>query len=130
MAAISAILFEQWRGGERSHEALDILGERNTPVHAVEDGTVAKLFRSIAGGITIYQFDPSGMFAYYYAHLDSYAPGVSEGQPVHRGQTIGYVGSTGNASDSAPHLHFAIYRLTPEHQWWKGDAINPYHLLK
>jgi peptidoglycan LD-endopeptidase LytH len=122
--------FSESRALGRPHEAIDIMASKGTPVHAVEDGTVAKLFRSVAGGITIYQFDPSGMFAYYYAHLDSYAPGVKEGQPVHRGQTIGYVGSTGNASASAPHLHFAIFRLTPEHQWWKGDAINPYPILK
>jgi len=122
--------FSESRALGRPHEAIDIMASKGTPVHAVEDGTVAKLFRSVAGGITIYQFDPSGMFAYYYAHLDSYAPGVKEGQAVHRGQTIGYVGSTDNASASAPHLHFAIFRLTPEHQWWKGDAINPYPILK
>ena len=122
--------FSESRALGRPHEAIDIMAPKGTPVHAVEDGTVAKLFRSVAGGITIYQFDSSQMFAYYYAHLDSYAPGISEGQPVHRGQTIGFVGSTGNASETAPHLHFAIFRLTPEHQWWKGDAINPYPVLK
>jgi murein DD-endopeptidase MepM/ murein hydrolase activator NlpD len=122
--------FSDGRALGRPHEAIDIMAPKGTPVLAVEDGTVAKLFRSVAGGITIYQFDPSGMFAYYYAHLDSYARGVAEGQPVRRGQTIGYVGSTGNASDNAPHLHFAIFRLTPEHQWWKGDAINPYPVLR
>ena len=122
--------FSDSRALGRPHEAIDIMAPKGTPVKAVEDGTVAKLFTSIAGGLTIYQFDPSGTFAYYYAHLDSYARGISEGQPVHRGQTIGYVGSTGNASEDAPHLHFGIDRLTPEHQWWKGDAINPYLILK
>ena len=122
--------FSDSRALGRSHEAIDIMAPRGRPVHAVEDGTVAKLFTSVAGGLTIYQFDPSGMFAYYYAHLDSYARGVGEGQAVQRGQVIGYVGSTGNASDDAPHLHFAIFRLTPEHSWWKGDAINPYPVLR
>ena len=122
--------FSDSRALGRPHEAIDIMAPKGTPVKAVEDGTVAKLFTSIAGGLTIYQFDPSGTFAYYYAHLDSYARGVGEGQPVYRGQTIGYVGSTGNASDDAPHLHFGIYRLTPEHKWWKGDAINPYPVLR
>ena len=122
--------FSESRALGRPHEAIDIMAPKGTPVHAVEDGTVAKLFRSVAGGITIYQFDPSGMFAYYYAHLDSYASGTKEGQALHRGQTIGYVGSTGNASENAPHLHFAIFRLSPEHQWWKGDAINPYPVLR
>ena len=122
--------FTDDRAFGRPHEAIDIMAKKGTEVHAVEDGTVAKLFTSISGGLTIYQFDPSGTFAYYYAHLDSYAPGVGEGLPVRRGQTIGYVGSTGNASDDAPHLHFAIFRLTPERKWWKGDAINPYPVLK
>ena len=122
--------FTDDRAFGRPHEAIDIMAKKGTEVHAVEDGTVAKLFTSISGGLTIYQFDPSGTFAYYYAHLDSYAPGVREGLPVRRGQTIGYVGSTGNASDDAPHLHFAIFRLTPERKWWKGDAINPYPVLK
>ena len=114
----------------RPHEAIDIMAAKGTPVHAVEDGNVAKLFTSVAGGLTIYQFDPSGEFAYYYAHLDSYADDVREGRPVKRGQVIGYVGSTGNASEEAPHLHFAIFRLTPEHKWWKGEAINPYPVLR
>ena len=122
--------FNDGRAFGRPHEAIDIMAKKGTEVHAVEDGTVAKLFTSISGGLTIYQFDPSGTFAYYYAHLDSYAPGVGEGLPVRRGQTIGYVGSTGNASEDAPHLHFAIFRLTPERKWWRGDAINPYPVLK
>ena len=70
------------------------------------------------------------MFTYYYAHLDRYAAGLREGQQLRRGDVIGYVGSTGNASPNAPHLHFAIFRLTPERQWWKGEPINPYPVLK
>jgi murein DD-endopeptidase MepM/ murein hydrolase activator NlpD len=118
------------RGTNRSHEAIDIMAPRHTPVLAAEDGTVVKLFTSEAGGLTIYQFDPSNTFCYYYAHLDGYAEGVHEGQTVHRGQVIGYVGTTGNASADAPHLHFAIFQLTPEHRWWKGDPINPYPILR
>jgi murein DD-endopeptidase MepM/ murein hydrolase activator NlpD len=116
--------------GTRAHEALDIMAPRNTPVRAVEDGRIARLFTSEAGGLTIYQFDPSETYTYYYAHLDHYASGLKEGQAVRRGQVIGYVGSTGNASPDAPHLHFAIFRLTPERQWWKGEPINPYPVLK
>jgi len=122
--------FADARGTSRAHEAIDIMARRRTPVVAAEDGTVAKLFTSQAGGLTIYQFDPSSTFCYYYAHLDSYADGVREGQTVHRGQVIGYVGSTGNASDDAPHLHFAIFRLTPERQWWKGEPVDPYPILR
>jgi peptidoglycan LD-endopeptidase LytH len=124
-------MFSDTRGLGRSHEALDIMAPRRTPIRAVEGGTIAKLFESRGGGgLTIYQFDPSETFCYYYAHLDGYAPGIREGQSVQRGQVIGYVGSTGNASPDAPHLHFAIFQLTPERKWWKGDPLNPYLVFK
>ena len=116
--------------GKRVHQAIDIMAERGTPVLAVEDGTIKKLFTSEAGGLTLYQFDPSETFCYYYAHLDSYAKNVREGASVKKGDIIGYVGSTGNASESAPHLHFAIFRLTNDKQWWKGEPINPYPILR
>ena len=116
--------------GQRRHEALDIMAPRGTPVRAVEDGRIARLFTSEAGGLTIYQFDPTESFCYYYAHLDRYAAGLREGDPVRRGQVIGYVGSTGNAAEDAPHLHFAISRLTPEKKWWNGEPINPPPLLR
>ena len=115
--------------GSRTHEALDILAPRGTKVRAVEDGRVQKLFTSKAGGLTIYEFDATQTFAYYYAHLDRYEDGLREGQMVKRGDVIGYVGSTGNASPDAPHLHFAIFRLGPEKQWWKGEPINPFLVL-
>jgi murein DD-endopeptidase MepM/ murein hydrolase activator NlpD len=115
--------------GSRTHEALDILAPRGTKVRAVEDGRVQKLFTSKAGGLTIYEFDPTQTFAYYYAHLDRYEDGLREGQMVKRGDVIGSVGSTGNASPDAPHLHFAIFRLGPEKQWWKGEPINPFLVL-
>jgi murein DD-endopeptidase MepM/ murein hydrolase activator NlpD len=121
--------FSEARGARR-HEALDIMAPRNTPVRAVEEGRIAKLFTSKAGGLTIYQFDPSETFSYYYAHLDRYAAGLKEGQTVKRGQVLGYVGTSGNAAPDAPHLHFAIFRLTPERQWWKGEPINPYPVLR
>jgi murein DD-endopeptidase MepM/ murein hydrolase activator NlpD len=123
--------FSDTRGQGRSHEALDIMAPRGTPVRAVEDGTIAKLFESRGGGgLTIYQFDPSETFCYYYAHLDGYALGIREGQTVRRGQVIGYVGSTGNASSDAPHLHFTIFQLTPERKWWKGEPLNPYPVFE
>jgi murein DD-endopeptidase MepM/ murein hydrolase activator NlpD len=114
--------------GERGHEALDIIAMSGEPVVAVEDGRIAKLFLSRPGGNTIYQFDPTETYAYYYAHLDRYADGLAEGAEVKRGQVIGYVGMTGNAA--TPHLHFAISRLGPEKQWWKGEALDPYPVLK
>jgi murein DD-endopeptidase MepM/ murein hydrolase activator NlpD len=123
--------FQDARGsdGARVHEALDIMAPRGTPVLAAVDGTVEKLFESVPGGLTIYEFDPARTHAYYYAHLDRYAAGLAEGRKLRRGDLIGYVGSTGNASEDAPHLHFAIFVLGPEKHWWQGTAINPYPLL-
>jgi murein DD-endopeptidase MepM/ murein hydrolase activator NlpD len=121
--------FHDARDHTREHEAIDILAPRGTPVVAVEDGTIAKLFFSKAGGNTIYEFDPSQQFCYYYAHLDAYAAGLKDGDRVSRGQTIGYVGTTGNAPKNTPHLHFAINRLTAERHWWQGTPLDPFAVL-
>jgi peptidoglycan LD-endopeptidase LytH len=115
--------------GLQLHEGVDLSAPAGTPVAAVEDGTVAKLFVSVAGGLTVYQFDPSVTYAYYYAHLDRYAEGLHEQQVVKRGEVIGYVGSTGNAR-GVTHLHFAIFKLGPEKRWWEGSPINPYPVLR
>ncbi|MBB5768600.1 murein DD-endopeptidase MepM/ murein hydrolase activator NlpD [Xanthomonas arboricola] len=121
--------FTDARSEGRVHDAIDILAPTGTPVIAVADGTVEKLFNSERGGLTIYQFDPAGTYCYYYAHLERYADGLAEKQSIKRGQIIGYVGSTGNADPAAPHLHFEIHRLGPEKQWWKGEVLNPYPVL-
>ena len=121
--------FEEKRTGH-AHEAVDLLAPRNTPVHAVQDGTVAKLFVSRAGGNTIYQFDPSGRLCYYYAHLQRYADGLHEGDAIRQGQVIGYVGTSGNAPPGTPHLHFAVFELGPERQWWRGKAIDPFLVFR
>ncbi len=122
--------FTDARSQGRRHDAIDILAPAGTPVLAVADGSVEKLFDSERGGLTVYQFEPSGRYAYYYAHLQRYADGLAEKQPIRRGQVLGYVGSTGNADPGAPHLHFEIHRLGPEKQWWKGESLNPYPLLR
>jgi murein DD-endopeptidase MepM/ murein hydrolase activator NlpD len=121
--------FAETRGGTRKHEALDIMAPRGTAVIAVDDGRVAKLFRSAAGGITLYQFDSEEKYVYYYAHLDRYAEGMVEGLMLKRGDLVGYVGSTGNAPAHAPHLHFTMFRMGPDKKWWKGTAVNPYPYL-
>jgi murein DD-endopeptidase MepM/ murein hydrolase activator NlpD len=118
-------MFEEVHNGHR-HEAIDILEPRGTPVHAVASGTVRKLFLSKPGGNTIYQFDETGVYCYYYAHLDRYVEGLREGMRIERGDVIGFVGSTGNADPRTPHLHFAIFELGPERLWWKGKAVDPY----
>ncbi len=122
--------FTDARSEGRVHDAIDIMADAGTPVLAVADGTVEKLFDSERGGLTIYQFEPGGRWCYYYAHLQRYADGLAEKQAIKRGEVIGYVGSTGNASAEAPHLHFEVHVLGPEKQWWKGESINPYPLLQ
>jgi murein DD-endopeptidase MepM/ murein hydrolase activator NlpD len=123
--------FAERRGaGSRAHEAIDILAPRHTPVRAVENGTIARLFESKAGGLTVYQFDPARRFNYYYAHLDRYANGLREGQTVSVGDVIGYVGTTGNAPKNTPHLHFAISELGPDKRWWEGRPLDPYLVFK
>jgi len=117
------------RGNERQHQALDIMAPKGTKVFAVADGKVAKLFTSVPGGLTVYQFEPTEKFAYYYAHLDKYADGIKEGMELKRGDLVGYVGVTGNSDPKAPHLHFAVVQLTAEKQWWKGTPVNPYPLM-
>jgi peptidoglycan LD-endopeptidase LytH len=122
--------YSQARSGGRVHDAIDIMAPRGTPVIAAAAGTVEKLFFSHGGGgITAYVRSPDRQWIYYYAHLDGYAPGLREGQEVARGDAIGFVGSTGNASPSGPHLHFAIVRMGPADRWWQGTPINPYPLL-
>ena len=118
--------FEDARGRSRKHEAIDILAPRGTEVFAVEDGRVAKIFTSDAGGLTLYQFDPTETFVYYYAHLDSYAPGLKEGDMLRKGDVVGSVGTTGNAPKDTPHLHFAIAKLDPDKRWWGGTALDPF----
>jgi peptidoglycan LD-endopeptidase LytH len=121
--------FDEARG-RRVHEAIDILASRGTPVRAVEDGTIAKLYQGGAGGISVYQFDPVERYCYYYAHLQRYAPGLREGQQVRRSEVIGFVGTTGNAPENTPHLHFAIFLLDESRQWWRGTPINPMPVLR
>ena len=111
------------------HEATDLPALRGTPVHAVVPGIIRRLFISKPGGNTVYEFDDTGTYCYYYAHLDRHAEGLREGMRVGQGELIGFVGSTGNADPGAPHLHFAIFELGPEKLWWKGKAINPYPAL-
>jgi peptidoglycan LD-endopeptidase LytH len=123
--------FTQARGdGARLHEALDIMAPLGTTVRAAGAGKVEKLFRSKAGGNTIYVRTSDGSTIHYYAHLDEYAEGLKEGQRIRRGQRLGTVGSSGNAARDTPHLHFAILQTTADAQWWEpANAINPYSLL-
>lgn len=122
--------YSQTRGnGMRGHNAIDIVAPHGTPVLAAAAGTLAKLFVSNDGGNTVYERSPDGKAMYYYAHLDTYAPELTEGMAITRGQVLGFVGSTGDADPAAPHLHFAITTLAPGENWWEGRPVNPYPLL-
>lgn len=121
--------YNELRGGTRPHEALDILAPRGTPVLSATNGRVLKLFNSKPGGLMVYAADSTGRFILMYGHLDAYAPGLADGQPLVRGQKIGIVGTTGNAPANTPHLHFAVARSANINEWWKGTPVNPYPLL-
>ncbi len=122
--------FLEARGGGIPHHASDILAPRNTPVIAVGDGTIARLWLSKAGGNTIYEIDPSGKYSYYYAHLERYEPKLKAGDIVRRGETIGFVGTSGNAPPGTPHLHFSISKLEKVGVWWPGASIDPFEVFK
>jgi peptidoglycan LD-endopeptidase LytH len=122
--------YTQARSGGRVHNAIDIMAPHGTPVVAAAEGTVEKLFFSKGGGgITVYVRSPDQKWVYYYAHLDAYAPGLTEGQKVRRGDVLGTVGSTGNANPAGPHLHFAVHSMREGEDWHEGSPINPYPLL-
>src|ERR1039458_8335027 len=121
--------FAQRRNGH-AHEALDIMGPRGTGAPAPAQGAEFTLFTSKPGGLTVYQFDDSRSWCYYYAHLDHYAPGLKEGMLLRKGDVLGYVGSTGDASPDAPHLHFAVFEVGREKHWWEGTAVHPLPLLR
>jgi murein DD-endopeptidase MepM/ murein hydrolase activator NlpD len=121
--------YNQSRSEGRTHHAIDIHAPRGTPVIAVADGVVRKLHSGSRGGLAIYLMDDDGTTRYYYAHLDGYAQGLHEGQRVERGEVIGYVGDTGNASPGDYHLHFSVAILDSPSRWWEGENLNPYDLL-
>jgi len=121
--------FTDGRSEGRQHEAIDIAAPRGTPVLAAADGTIARLFQSRLGGTTLYEYDRSGRFVFYYAHLSGYADGVAEGKAIRKGEVFSYAGNTGNAGTGNFHLHFAISKLTTPWKWSGGEAIDPYPLL-
>jgi peptidoglycan LD-endopeptidase LytH len=129
-ASLRSNFDERRGGGTRRHEALDLMAPRRTPIRSAAKGRVLKLFTSVAGGLMVYAADSSERFVLMYAHLDGYAPGLRDGSALARGQVIGYVGSTGNAVASAPHLHFAIARSADVRRWSKGRPIDPVPVLQ
>ncbi len=109
------------RSGGRTHQGVDMMAARGTPVAAIFSGKITSMSSSSLGGKTIWM--SAGGDTYYYAHLDTHAAGLAVGQSVTSGQIIGTVGSTGNASELYPHLHFEFHP-------GGGSAVNPYPLVK
>jgi murein DD-endopeptidase MepM/ murein hydrolase activator NlpD len=121
--------FDEGRDGTRVHRALDIMAPRGTPVLSADDGRIVRVSANALGGNTIYATDPLGRVVYYYAHLDAWQPGLTAGATVARGDTLGFVGTTGNAPKDTPHLHFQVMRMPPDGKYWDGDPINPYPII-
>ncbi len=106
------------RSGGRSHQGVDMMARHGTPVYAITSGRITRLKNSGLGGISLWMYGDDNN-EYYYTHLQGYASGTSTGKRVAAGDLIAYVGSTGNASSSAPHLHFEVHP-------GGGSAVNPY----
>jgi murein DD-endopeptidase MepM/ murein hydrolase activator NlpD len=121
--------FHAPRSGGRQHLGIDIMAPEGTPVLAAAGGVIVKRDSSALGGISLYERGMDGTTLYFYAHLSRYAPTIDEGDLVRQGDVIAYVGHTGNASASAPHLHFGVYTVTDPNRWWHGRDLNPYLLL-
>jgi murein DD-endopeptidase MepM/ murein hydrolase activator NlpD len=121
--------FDEGRDGGRVHRALDIMAPRGTPVLSADSGRILRISSSTLGGNIIYATDPLGRVVYYYAHLDAYQPGLTQGALVARGDTLGFVGTTGNAPKDTPHLHFQVMRMPSDGKYWDGEPINPYPLI-
>ena len=128
-SAISDTWGQSRAAGARAHRGTDIMAPRGARVVAAVDGTIEKLFESGDGGTTLYERTRDGQWSFYYAHLAGYAPGIEEGQVVRAGQTIGFVGDTGNAGAGNYHLHFGVSRMVGPQGWWTGQPVNPYPLL-
>ena len=122
--------YDDARSEGRTHNAIDIMAPAGTPVVAVADGDIVKFHDSAAGGITIYQLSTDKRYFFYYAHLQSRAPGIAEKQFVKQGTVLGYVGDTGNAGPGNNHLHFSIIGVVDPKRFWDGINVNPYPVLK
>ena len=107
------------RSGGRRHEGIDIFARRNTPIRSTTEGVVVSTSPNALGGECIVVMGPGG-HRHYYAHLERHGR-YGEGDWVDAGDTIGYVGNSGNARTTPPHLHYGIYTA--------GGAINPYPFL-
>jgi len=121
--------FDEPRDGGRTHRAIDILAPRGTPILSADDGKILRMSNSSLGGITMYTVDPEARLVYYYAHMDHYNDAMSPGREIVKGDTLGFVGTTGNAPKDTPHLHFQVMRWPADGKYWDGDPIDPFEAL-
>ena len=121
--------FKAPRDGDRVHRAIDILAPRGTPILSADDGKILRMTTSTLGGICMYTVDPSSRLVYYYAHMDRYNDAMSPGRTIVKGDTLGFVGTTGNAPKNIPHLHFQVMRWPADGKYWNGDPIDPFEVL-
>jgi murein DD-endopeptidase MepM/ murein hydrolase activator NlpD len=129
MAKVDDSFNEPRDGGDRVHRALDILAPRGTPILSADDGKILRMTTNTLGGISMYTVDPEGRLVYYYAHMDHYNDAMSPGRAIVKGDTLGYVGTTGNAPKNTPHLHFQVMRWPADGKYWNGEPIDPYEAL-
>ena len=129
-ASLSSSFLASRDGGARAHEGIDILAPRGTPVLAADDGRVWTVRSNALGGLTVYTVDPAERLVFYYAHLDRYQPGLVDGMPVLKGDTLGFVGTTGNSPPDTPHLHFQVGTIGPDHHWWTATWLDPFPFLR
>jgi murein DD-endopeptidase MepM/ murein hydrolase activator NlpD len=116
-------------GGDRTHRAIDILAPRGTPILSADDGKILRMSTSALGGISMYTVDANARIVYYYAHMERYNDAMSPGRSIVRGDTLGFVGTTGNAPKNTPHLHFQVMRWPSDGKYWNGEPINPFDVL-
>lgn len=118
-------LYDSWGdprdGGRRRHRGIDIFASRGTEIVAVTDANISYIGNWGKGGRSLWLTTDEGV-SFYYAHLDRWVPGLYEGMPVRKGDIIGYVGNTGNAASTPPHLHFAVME--------NDEPVNPYPVLR
>lgn len=116
-------------GGERTHHAIDILAPRGTPILSADDGRILRMSTNTLGGISMYTVDSDARLVYYYAHMDRYNDAMSPGRAIVKGDTLGFVGTTGNAPKDTPHLHFQVMRWPADGKYWNGEPIDPFEAL-
>jgi peptidoglycan LD-endopeptidase LytH len=129
MSKVPDTFLDDRDGGGRTHHAIDILAPRGTPILSADDGKILRMSTNTLGGISMYTVDAQNRLVYYYAHMDHYNDAMSPGRTIARGDTLGFVGTTGNAPKDTPHLHFQVMLWPADGKYWNGEPVDPYDML-